>query len=66
MPTKKPRIQSILEQNIYDKFKFLCKKDMRTESQLANYIISQYITDYEAAHGTIQIASTDNTDETKA
>lgn len=55
MPTKKPRIQSILENDTYEKFKYLCKKEVRTESQLCSYIITKYIENYETEHGTINI-----------
>ena len=48
MPTKKPRVQTILNEDIYEKFKILCDKEMRTESQMASIIITKYINDYEA------------------
>lgn len=48
MPTKKPRVQTILNEDIYEKFKTLCDKEMRTESQMASIIITKYINDYEA------------------
>lgn len=47
MPTKKPRIQTILEEDIYKKFKELCDKEMRTESQMSGFIITKYIKEYE-------------------
>ena len=40
MPTKKPRVQTILNEDIYEKFKTLCNKEMRTESQMASFIIT--------------------------
>jgi len=46
MPTKKPRIQTILEENIYQTFKELCETEMRTESQMGAYIITKYIEEY--------------------
>lgn len=55
MPTKKPRVQSILENETYEKLKKLCEKDMRSESQMINYIITKHIQDYEAAHGEIKL-----------
>ena len=48
MPTKKPRVQTILNEDIYEKFKTLCNKEMRTERQRASFIITKYIHDYEA------------------
>ena len=53
MPTKKPRIQSILEIDIYEKFKYICELEMRSESQMTNYVITQFINNYEKQHGTI-------------
>ena len=47
MPTKKPRVQTILNEDIYENFKTLCDKEMRTESQMASIIITKYINDYE-------------------
>ena len=55
MPTKKPRIQSILEIDIYEKFKYICELEMRSESQMTNYIITQFINNYEKQHGTINV-----------
>ena len=55
MPTKKPRIQALLEQDIYLKFKKLCDQDMRSESQLGGKIITEYIKHYETIHGEIKI-----------
>lgn len=48
MPTSKPKIQVILEKDIYDKFKKLCEDENRSESNLAGYIITQYIKNVEA------------------
>lgn len=55
MPTKKPRVQTILEIDTYEKFKYVCDKEMRTESQMASYIITNFITEYEQNHGNISI-----------
>lgn len=55
MGTKKPIVQSILEEEYYKKFKALCKKDERSESKLGGMIIRKYIDDYEAIHGKIKI-----------
>lgn len=54
MPTKKPRVQTILETETHEKFKQICAKEMRTESQMASYIITKFISDYESNHGTIK------------
>lgn len=54
MPTKKPRIQSILEEETYNKLKVICENEMRTESKMVSYIVTQYIKDYEKKNGTIE------------
>lgn len=55
MPTKKPRVQTILEEKEYKKFQELCKIKDRTESKLAAIIIKEYITEYETQHGPIKV-----------
>lgn len=55
MPTKKPRLQIILENEYYEKFKAICKKDDRSESKLGKRIIEKYIDEYEIIHGEIKI-----------
>lgn len=54
MPTKKPRIQSILEIETHEKLKYICEQEMRTESQMVNYIITKYIDEYENKNGHIK------------
>lgn len=55
MPTKKPRIQTILEQEYYEKYCHLCKRDNRSESNFGKMIIEKYIDEYEKIHGEIKI-----------
>lgn len=55
MPTKKPRVQSILEKEIYEKFQYISEMEMRSESQMASYIITKYIKEYEQEHGNINV-----------
>lgn len=55
MPTKKPRIQIILEKETYEKFQELCNIDCRTESQLGKFIVTKYIEKYESEHGEIKV-----------
>lgn len=59
MPTKKPRVQALLEPDIYKKFKKLCDQDIRTESQMGGLIITQYIKQYEIIHGEIKVEKED-------
>ena len=53
MGTNKPRIQIILENEYYQKYKELCKRDDRSESKLGSKIIKSYIDQYEEIHGPI-------------
>ena len=53
MPTKKPVIQTVIEENIYNKFKEICKKEDRSESKMAAIIIKKYIEQYEKENGRI-------------
>lgn len=53
MPTKKPVIQTVIEENIYNKFKEICKKEDRSESKMAAIIIKKYIEQYEQENGRI-------------
>lgn len=55
MGTNKPRVQTILENDYYKKFSYLCKRDKRTESNFASMIIEKYIDEYEKIHGEIKI-----------
>ena len=43
MPTQKPKVQTILNEDTHKDFKALCEKEMRTESQMASFIITKYI-----------------------
>lgn len=53
MPSKKPRIQAVISEEYYKKFKELCNRTGRTESNLAVRIIEKYIDEYEQMHGDI-------------
>lgn len=55
MPTKKPRIQTILDEIDYKKFQYLCKQESRTESKLAALVIKKYLKEYENLNGEIKI-----------
>lgn len=59
MATNKPRVQALLEHEVYKKFKILCELEDRTESKLSGKIITEYIKQYEAEHGEIKIESGD-------
>ena len=53
MPTKKPMIQTVTEEDIYNKFKEICKREDRTESKMAAIIIKQYVEQYERENGRV-------------
>lgn len=59
MPTKKPRIQALVEPDIYEKFRKLCEIEERSESKLSGMIITKYIQQYESVNGEIKIESGD-------
>lgn len=48
MPTKKPKVQIILEEDIYKALNTLAEKEMRSISQMGGVIITQYIKDHQA------------------
>lgn len=55
MPTNKPRVQTILNQETYAKLKRICEKEHRTESNLTALIIEKYIEEYEQKNGIVEI-----------
>lgn len=55
MPTKKPTIQAIVEETTYTKFKYIMKKEKRSNAQMAAIMIESYIENYEAEHGEISL-----------
>lgn len=48
MPTNKPKIQIILEEDAYKKLKKLAEEDKRSLSQMGGLIIEKYIKEYES------------------
>ena len=48
MPTKKPKVQIILDENIYQKLKDIAEQDKRRISQMGSIIIENYIKNFEA------------------
>lgn len=51
MPSKKPRIQALVNEATYEKFKILCEIEDRSESNFGGKIIADYINEYEKEHG---------------
>ena len=46
-------MSDLCEENIYNKFKEICKKEDRSESKMAAIIIKKYIEQYEQENGRI-------------
>ncbi len=55
MPTKKPVLQAVMEQSVYEKFLAICKAEDRTPSKQAARVITEYVNRYEAENGKICI-----------
>lgn len=56
MPSKKRKIQYLLDDNYYLKFKEIMTKEKRkSESQMSQYIVEKYIDEYEKRNGNIKI-----------
>jgi metal-responsive CopG/Arc/MetJ family transcriptional regulator len=49
MPTKKPIVQVVLDEESLKKLDEIATNEGRTRSNIAAYIIKKYIEDYEAA-----------------
>ena len=50
MPTNKPKVQIILDEDIYIKLKEIAEKDKRSISQMGGIIIEKYVEEYETNH----------------
>ncbi|MGC6178136.1 hypothetical protein [Lacrimispora sp. 38-1] len=50
MPTNKPKVQIILDEDIYIKLKEIAEKDKRSISQMGGIIIEKYVEEYETQH----------------
>lgn len=55
MPSKKPKIQVLLDEKEYIKFKKIAEKEDRTESNLGKQAIQKFIENYERENGKINI-----------
>lgn len=63
MPSPKPRLQTIVEPEIYEKVKYLCEKEDRSESQIVKVMIKKYLEDYESKNGSINIQQNINIED---
>lgn len=55
MPSKKPRIQALVDEKTYEKVKMICQIEERTESYIGGKAIELYVKTYESEHGEIKI-----------
>ncbi|CDD58658.1 unknown [Bacteroides pectinophilus CAG:437] len=54
MPTKKPVVQTVLDEEIFEKFTKIAEKEKRSKSQLTAIAVEEFIEKYETAHGQVQ------------
>ena len=47
MPSYKPKVQVLLNEEYHKKFKALCKKERRSDSIMGALMIEKYINEYE-------------------
>ena len=57
MPSYKPKVQILLNQEYHDKFKELCEKERRSDSVMGAIMIETYIDNYERENGEIILKS---------
>lgn len=55
MPSSKPRIVARVDTTLYEKFAQIAELEKRTLSKQGEYIIEEYIKNYEAEHGEITL-----------
>ena len=53
MPSDKPKIVIRTEQSIIDKLDIIAREQNRSRANLAEYIIKDFISQYEETHGRI-------------
>lgn len=55
MPSKKPRLATYTEQIIIDKLQFIADFEKRSASKQLEYIVENYITDFESKYGELVV-----------
>jgi hypothetical protein len=53
MPSQKPRLMTYTTQDLIDKFQFISNYESRSASKELEYIVKQYIENFEVQHGEI-------------
>lgn len=59
MPTKKPVVQVVLDQDIFDKLIKICEKEERSTSNKCKQIIKEYVIKYELVNGSLDESITE-------
>ncbi len=54
MPSKKPMVTLRTEQDIIDKLNIIAVQEGRSQNKELEYILKQYIRNYESEHGEIK------------
>ena len=54
MPTKKPIVQTVLNEDVYAKFVKIAEAEKRSKSQMTAIAVEAYIKDWESKNGTIK------------
>lgn len=49
-----------LSEEAHDKLRFICEKQSRSQNKQVEFIIHQYIADYEKVNGPIELEKTEN------
>ena len=57
MPTNKPRIQVILEEDVYKEYLKICDAEDRKISNMTQYIIKKFIDEYKTSHKELESLS---------
>lgn len=59
MSTNREQIRSYVETSTKKKFTKICKSENRSESNMIETLVKQYIQQYESTHGTIEIGESE-------
>lgn len=57
MPTKKPIVQTVLDEEIFEKFILIAEKEKRSKSQMTAIAVEEYIKKYEKENGKLNTKS---------
>ena len=60
MPSNKPRLMTYTTQNIIDKFQYISSFEKRSASKELEYIVEEYIRNFELSHGQLVVGEDGN------